>query len=63
MFAQPLSVHPKPESVVECMKVRCDRDYALFLKSRYHDRFFVEWHNGIMTLTRPMMELTCICEE
>ena len=45
------------------MKVRCDRDYASFLKSRYRDKFFVDWQNGIMTVTRPMIDLACICEE
>jgi len=45
------------------MKVRCDRDYALFLKVSYRNRFFVDWQNGIMTVTRPMFDLSGICEE
>ena len=45
------------------MKVRCDRDYASLLKSCYRDKFFVDWRNGIMTVTRPMIDLACICEE
>ncbi|HME00507.1 MAG TPA: hypothetical protein VKM93_24640 [Terriglobia bacterium] len=45
------------------MKVRCDRDYASFLKSCYRNKFLVDWDNGIMTVTKPMIDLACICEE
>ncbi|MGO9272626.1 MAG: hypothetical protein ACLQOO_20730 [Terriglobia bacterium] len=45
------------------MKVRCDRDYASFLQSCYRYKFFVDWQNGIMTVTKPMIDLACICEE
>jgi len=45
------------------MKVRCDRDYASFVKSCYRDKLFVDWQNGIMTVTRPMIDLAFICVE
>jgi len=45
------------------MKVRCDREYASFLKRFYRDKFLVDWQNGIMTVTKPMIDLACICEE
>ncbi|MGO9274374.1 MAG: hypothetical protein ACLQOO_29775 [Terriglobia bacterium] len=45
------------------MKVRCDRDYASFLMSRYQGKFLVDWRNGIMNVTRPMIDLAGICEE
>jgi hypothetical protein len=45
------------------MRVRCDRDYASFLKSCCRDKFFVDWQNGIMTVTRPMIDLAFICVE
>jgi hypothetical protein len=45
------------------MKVRCERGYAAFLKNCYRNKFFVDWQNGIMTVTKLMVDLTCICEE
>jgi hypothetical protein len=45
------------------MKVKCDRDYASFLKGRYHGRWLIEWRNGVMTVTMPALDLSGICEE
>jgi len=58
-----LSAHGNSVSRRWTMKVRCDRDYASFLKSCYRNKFFVDWQNGIMTVTKPMINLACLCEE
>ena len=45
------------------MKVKCDRDYASFLRGRYRGMWLIEWRNGIMTVTMLALYLSGICEE
>ena len=45
------------------MKVKCDCNYASFLKTKYRDRLFIRWQDGLMTVTKLTLDLSFICEE
>ncbi len=47
------------------MKVRCDRAYALFLKTKCRGRLSIVWENGFMTVAEinQPADLASICAE
>ncbi len=50
---------------VLAMKVRCDRAYALFLKTKYEGRLSIVWENGFVTIAEISQpaDLASICAE
>jgi len=45
------------------LKVRCDMAYASFCKETHKGRWWIGWHQGVMTIVRLTPDLVWICAE